>query len=139
MTLLVVDASVAVKWVCDEEHSARAAGILGAHDLTAPGLLYSEVASALARRAAAGDFDTDAALRKMRMIVRAGVTTVPDELLACGAISLSGVLRHPVYDCFYLALAIAEETRVVTADRALIAAAEAGGYGECVVWVEDAE
>ncbi len=29
-------------------------------------------------------------------------------------------LRHPVYDCFYLALAEAEEAPLVTADRRLL-------------------
>jgi predicted nucleic acid-binding protein len=45
---------------------------------------------------------------------------------------LSLGLRHPVYDCVYLAAAMAHGAPLLTADRALHAAAVAGGYGDAV-------
>jgi predicted nucleic acid-binding protein len=42
-----------------------------------------------------------------------------DEALALGL-----ALAHPVYDCVYLALAIASDARVVTADRRFRLAAQ---------------
>jgi predicted nucleic acid-binding protein len=40
--------------------------------------------------------------------------------LASRAFEIAAELRHPVYDCFYLALAEREEASLVTADRRLI-------------------
>jgi predicted nucleic acid-binding protein len=36
------------------------------------------------------------------------------------AVAIAAELSHPVYDCFYLALAESEDTMLVTADRRLI-------------------
>ncbi|MFL6803979.1 MAG: type II toxin-antitoxin system VapC family toxin [Xanthobacteraceae bacterium] len=43
--------------------------------------------------------------------------------MADRAITLAIDLRHPIYDCFYLALAQRENTAIVTADERLFAAA----------------
>jgi predicted nucleic acid-binding protein len=41
----------------------------------------------------------------------------PLATLAERALAIAEELRHPAYDCFYLALAEAKEARLVTADR----------------------
>ncbi len=45
--------------------------------------------------------------------------------LADSAAELCIILNHPVYDCFYLALARSEGAPLVTADKRLAAAAKA--------------
>ena len=45
------------------------------------------------------------------------LTLVPDEWLLDAAIALACELKHPVYDCLYLALADSLETAVITADQ----------------------
>jgi predicted nucleic acid-binding protein len=40
--------------------------------------------------------------------------------LTARALEIAAELRHPVYDCFYLALAESEDATLVTADRRLI-------------------
>ena len=42
---------------------------------------------------------------------------VPLEELVEDATRLALTLGHPVYDCLYLALAVREKTRLITADR----------------------
>jgi predicted nucleic acid-binding protein len=37
--------------------------------------------------------------------------------LAARALAIADELRHPAYDCFYLALAQARDARLITADR----------------------
>jgi len=44
----------------------------------------------------------------------------PTVWLVRRALQIATELRHPVYDCFYLALAEAEDAAVVTADRRLV-------------------
>ena len=48
------------------------------------------------------------------------------------ALALAADLRHPVYDCLYLALALRERTCVVTADKSFHRAALAAEHGEHV-------
>ena len=45
------------------------------------------------------------------------------EDLAADAMALAIDGRHPIYDCFYLALARRENAALITADEAMIAAA----------------
>jgi predicted nucleic acid-binding protein len=50
-------------------------------------------------------------------------SVIPIEELRVRALALAIELRHPIYDCFYLALAERENAPLVTADEAMIAAA----------------
>lgn len=133
----VVDACVAVKWVLDEPYADAARHLAATRALLAPALLHAEVANALSRRARRGEITPDEAVAMMHDIAFSLVDPVPDDFLAPAAVELSCALDHPVYDCFYLALAIAEDTQVVTADRTLMVAAQAGGLGDRVLWIED--
>ncbi|MDF2781136.1 MAG: PilT protein domain protein, partial [Geminicoccaceae bacterium] len=45
----------------------------------------------------------------------------PTAILASRAMMLALELDHPVYDCFYLALAESEQSAMLTADRRLLA------------------
>ena len=57
---LVVDASVAVKWLVAEEESDAARELLeSGEELHAPGLMASEIANALCRKARLGKSRTD--------------------------------------------------------------------------------
>ena len=41
--------------------------------------------------------------------------------LAARALAIAAELRHPAYDCFYLALAEVRDLKLITADRRLVA------------------
>src|SRR5580693_3892072 len=83
-----------------------------------------EAAKALWRRAQRGEINGEEAKERLSELYNAPVTTttIEDDLLA--AADLANVLRHPVYDCLYLAMAIRENTYVVTADRRFQAAVD---------------
>lgn len=112
---VVVDASVALKWVLDEP-GKEAADALLEEELIAPELWLLEAANALWRRARRGEISAEEAQERLAELFNAPVTTsaIENDLLA--AAELANVLGHPVYDCLYLALAIRENTHVVTAD-----------------------
>ena len=123
---VVVDASVALKWVLDEPGKDAADALLD-EELVAPALWLIEAANALWRRARRGEISADEAAERLTELHNAPITTVAieDDLLA--AARLANDLGHPVYDCLYLALAIREDTYVVTADRRFHAVVEAAG------------
>ena len=114
----VVDASVAVKWLVAESLSDEASSLLDAGlTLLAPALLFAEAANALWAMHRRGDLDRDELAGAVDLLRAAPVTT-PRSMrqLAASATRLAADLGHPVYDCFYLALAIHEQHPVVTAD-----------------------
>jgi predicted nucleic acid-binding protein len=117
----VVDASVAVKWLIDEEHTALA-GALSNRQMSAPSLLLIECANALLRRARAGDIPAPAVPAKVRALRLVPVRLVPSERYLEGAIALATELRHSIYDCLYLALALDKRAPLVTADGRFVEA-----------------
>jgi predicted nucleic acid-binding protein len=118
---IVVDASVAVKWVIAEEHSALA-DALSDRQMSAPSLLLIECANALLRRVRAGDILARAVPDKVRALRLAPVRLVPTERHLEGAVALATQLRHSLYDCLYLALALDERAPLVTADQRFVEA-----------------
>jgi predicted nucleic acid-binding protein len=117
---LIVDASVAIKWFIDEPGSDLARRLWrGEPDLFAPDLIVAEVCNAAWRKVRLGQSDPIQA-KEIAARLRHGVLELrPTAPLASRAIELALDLDHPVYDCFYLALAEAENVGFVTADRRL--------------------
>jgi predicted nucleic acid-binding protein len=123
---VVVDASVAVKWVLPEAGSDRAAAIRTADDdLIAPSLACAEIGSAIWRAVLRGDVSAAEARQNLLVAINHYWRIVPLEELAERAIDVAMRLRHPIYDCFYVALAERERCPMITADRRLITAAKA--------------
>lgn len=115
---LVVDASVGVKWVVDEAGSDLATALIPGRLLVIPALFWVEAANVLATKARRGELSAEAAADAWRDLALAPLETVPLEPAALEpALGLALDLRHPVYDCCYLALARARRTVLVTADR----------------------
>lgn len=117
MTRFVVDASVAVKWLVEEEDSAAADRLLEPrHELFAPRLMASEVGNALWRKVRMGELERSRAGVMAAAISEMAVRWMADEDTGPDAVRLSLALDHPVYDCVYLALAHRIGATLVTAD-----------------------
>ena len=116
---IVVDASVAVKWLIAEEHSGLAEALSG-RQMIAPALLLIECGNALLRRARMGDLPADTVVRKVRALRIAPLRLVPAEQHLDAAITLATQLRHSLYDCLYLALALVERVQLITADQRFV-------------------
>ena len=118
MTRYVVDASVAVKWLVREPLSHQASLLLAEGvSLLAPDLLFAEAANALWAMSARGDLE-DQEFHEAVQTLRMAPVLVPSTLLQLtpAASRLAADLGHPIYDCFYLALAIQEKAPLITAD-----------------------
>lgn len=124
---LVIDASVAVKFVVREPNSEAARHFIRIADpLIAPDWLLVEAASAMWRKVKRSELLSVHAERNLRELPSFFEQLHPSRELVEEAFGWSFRLRHSVYDCLYLALALREECGVVTADekfhRALLAA-----------------
>lgn len=118
---LVIDASVALKWVLNEPDK-DAADALMRDDLFAPDLLRIEAANALWAIQRRGGMTADEVQNRLALLVASPVrfSSYPDDVDE--ALSIACRLKHPVYDCVYLALAIRERATMVTADKRFLAA-----------------
>ena len=115
MRTLVVDASVAIKWVVEEAGTPDALA-LRRYRLSAPDLLIPECANILWKKVRRQEISREEALLAARLLERADVDLVPMRRLLEPATQLAIVLDHPAYDCIYLSLAQSTECSLVTAD-----------------------
>jgi predicted nucleic acid-binding protein len=128
---IVVDASVAVKWVLKEPRT-EAALALRDEELIAPTLWLAEAANALWRHVRLGELDRKQALARLSELENAPIASLAIEPHIAKALELATEADHPVYDCIYLALALHRRARVVTDDRRFLAAAARLNLGEHV-------
>lgn len=115
---LIVDASVGLKWfLSDEPQSTEARAILDTGEaLIAPDIVIAEVCNAAWRGVRAGRIRQMQAEAIARSLPGLFEVLIGGSVLAERAVVIAGHLDHAVYDCFYLALAEARDTLLVTAD-----------------------
>ena len=139
--MIVVDASLGVKWFLDEPFAVEAAALLASgEELLAPALFHIEVASTLVRQA-----NIDKTLAEpMRLaldgleglIASAAVRLVATEPESLGASAATAItIGHPLKDCIYLTLAMELDCDLVTCD-ARFAAKARGVWAQVQVLVE---
>ena len=132
--MVVVDASVAAKWLIAEPDSEVAAVLLdGSLDLHAPRLLASEIGNMLWRKAVKGSIDEYEADRLAAALLEMPLQWMDDEKTCVEAVRIALELGHPAYDCVYLALALLLGCKVVTADKRFVSAVASTTYGRIVV------
>lgn len=134
---LVVDASVAVKWLVDEEGSDRAIRLLkGGHECYVPRLLASEVGNALWRKARTGEIERGQAGAFAAAIPALAVRWMADEMVCADAVRLSLALNRALYDCVYLALAHRVGATLVTADARFVNALAGTEHAGAIAMLE---
>jgi predicted nucleic acid-binding protein len=120
---LVVDASVAAKWFFQEAKWEAARTLANQSQLLAPELILAEVGNAAWKRCRRAELSPADAIAIVGDLQKAFERLIPVSALATDAMRISAALSHPIYDCFYLALAEREHVPIVSADRRLQAAA----------------
>ncbi|MYH49013.1 MAG: type II toxin-antitoxin system VapC family toxin [Gammaproteobacteria bacterium] len=129
---VVVDASLAVKWLVEEDDSDKAHALLQsweARDVTriAPHLLPFEVAHALHRRTLRGELKAGDGARMIARLLESRLELRQPPGLHVRALRLAGQLNQSaVYDAHYLALAEMLGCELWTADERFYRAASPG-------------
>jgi len=114
---LVIDASIAVKWVVEEDGTPEALALRQKAKLIAPELLVAECANILWKKVQRGELLKDEALLAARLLQGAEIELLPTRFLFEAATRISIEIDHPAYDCLYLALAVEKECQLVSADE----------------------
>lgn len=124
---IVVDASVAAKWLFQEPDADRARALLvdtqaGRLSMLAPELLPVEIASSLWKRVYREGLPHDEVEAHYRRFLRLCPGLVGISALTETAFGLALANKHPIYDCLYVALALGIPCPLVTADERLFRA-----------------
>lgn len=128
---LVIDASVAVKWLLPEEGSDQATTLIEAgHDLYAPDLLVSETGNVLWKESRRGDLSDAAVQRLLAEFLDIRLRWVDSRSLAADALEIARRHDRSFYDSLYLALAHVIDGTLVTADARFTHALAATPHAE---------
>ncbi|TWT45289.1 tRNA(fMet)-specific endonuclease VapC [Phycisphaerae bacterium RAS1] len=121
--MIVVDASVAAKWLLPEAGEQEAQALLDSEErLAAPESIRIEVAGAVIKRYRSGKLEeTDARSRCAfwQSLIDSRLQLFPVEALFDRAMALAFQLKHGLPDCLYLAAAGDIGAGLITADRTL--------------------
>ncbi len=120
--MIVVDASVAVKWFLREDYSHEARKVASAGlKMVGPTLVQYETAGAFVRAMRRNDINATDAMQccqKWLHTLKAQVIRLESDHRDVTAGSrLAAQLQHPLADCIYLAMAERLDASLVTADR----------------------
>ncbi len=124
---LVIDASVAAKWLLSEPGTEDAERLYiacqeGRITPYAPEILPAEIASFLWKRFIRGFLEPERAVVLYARFSEIHPILAPILSLTKAALKLALDRRHPVYDCLYVALALEASCPLVTADEGLFRA-----------------
>ena len=122
---IVVDCSVAAKWVLPERDRGRAIRLLerwesGEITLIAPDLLLAEFASALAKRTRRKQISVEQAREAFQLMRRCAPRLYDMRPRLALALDISLQSNMSLWDCVYVALALEHDCPLVTADHRLV-------------------
>ena len=139
MSRYVIDASVALKWFVEEEYSRTAVGLLQPScGRLAPDLLLPELGNILWKKQRRKEIGREEGFRLLNDFKQIPVTLFPSRELLGRAFEIAVTFERTLYDSMYVALAIAENCPLVTADRKLYNALSAGAMAKHLCWIEHA-
>jgi predicted nucleic acid-binding protein len=134
----VVDASVAAKWLIPEPLSEAALRLRNRdYALFCPDLLYLEVGNVLWKKVRSGEIREGAARPLLRALLEAPLRAESSVAILPAAWEISVRYARSVYDSLYLALSLALDARLVTADRRFLRALSPTPLADRIVWVEE--
>ena len=136
MSLYVVDANVVAKWFVPEPLSDEAVRLLDdEHELASPDLLWPEVGNVVWKKSRAGQITPQEASRIVAALDTCPLTAFPSRLVLGGALEIAFGTGRSVYDSVYLALAVALECPLATADERLANALVGSPLARHVAWI----
>lgn len=138
MIPVVVDASVAAKWLVREPLTDEALRLRGPdYDLFCPDFLFLEVGNVLWKKVRSRELEEDIARLMVTALFEAPLRAERSAALLPAAWEISVRHDRSVYDAVYLALAVALDAPLVTADRRLLQALRSTEMENRIVWVKD--
>lgn len=125
----VVDASVVFGWFLPQGVKQGLSNMLEKpYTFLAPDLIFPEVCNGVWRLVQANNLSDQKGREILHLLPNTMDQVTPCAQLVQSAFEISVNLKHPAYDCFYLALAAQEKTQMITVDQRLINRLENSQY-----------
>lgn len=141
----IVDASVAVKWFLWEDRADFARRLLdgerfaGNQRLQVPELFFTEVGNIFWKYIRRRELTVEEAQATLASLVALPFKVHPHRPLMEAALTIASETDRTVYDSLYLALAVREQTMLITADERFYNALQNGPLAAYLLWIEDIE
>lgn len=135
---LVIDASVALKWIFPEEHSEEALKLFKTHsEASVPDFFFAEIGSVLWQRVKKGSITSEEAQLTAQSFESLPLTLVHHSTrpLLPAALEIAYQTGATVYDSLYVALAQREGSHCITADRKLVELLNKTPLANRVTWI----
>ena len=126
MSGIVIDASVALAWLLEEEDRPLDLGILEENNAIVPQIWQTETPNGLLMAERRGRMKYDEAYRRLESLLDLPISTDYDPDYRT-AFALAQTHQLTMYDAMYLELALRDGASLATLDRALRRAATAEG------------
>ncbi len=138
MTEIIIDASVAIKWLFEEPLQQYARYYLSPqYTRMAPDFIYLELFSATHKKVQFESLRVEDGLNSLRMLFNENVLKLmPFFFYLERAYEIANSIHHSIYDCLYLSLAEQQRSKVVTADRKFYDRVKKTEYAHCISWIE---
>jgi predicted nucleic acid-binding protein len=104
--------------------------------LAAPELIGPEIGNTIWKKVRRHELTPEEASEIVAAFPKIGVELHPSSVLLPSALELAVALDRTVYDCLYLALAVAQDCTLITADRKFHDAIAAGPLARHLQWIE---
>ncbi len=129
MAILVLDTTVLASYVLGDSSMRQESNRLLRlpYEFIAPDLWRAELANVFWKSVRAGHLTSEDALQMLPVVEGLVSITVSSMNLLSHALTLAIQADHPAYDCLFVALAVLEDTMLVSYDRRL-----ASKFGERV-------
>lgn len=120
MSVLVIDASVAIKWFFPEPHAINAIRLIDAgYDLIAPDLIFPECGNVLWKKWQRQEVVAEVISEVLKDLNGMNMEIVPSFNVINEASKIATTWRRSFYDSIYLALAVVNNGRMITGDEKL--------------------
>lgn len=135
---IIVDGSVAVKWFVPEQHADAALRLLQDNTgMGAPDIILAEVGNILWKKWRRGEIEPDAVLEMMLDFRKISLHLFNTDYLFVDAWHIAKNYSRSFYDSLYVALAVKNDCRMVTADLKLYNALKKTALRKHILWIED--
>src|SRR5262249_43943374 len=134
--ILVIDATVAVKWYVTEDYTDDAATLLeNVHELHAPELILPEFGNILWKKECRGEISGPEVRKIIDAFQQVDITLHSHTSLIKAALVGASMSRQTVYDWTYLALAVSLSSKFVTADERFFNALQNTSMAKYLTWI----
>lgn len=134
---VIVDVSVAIKWFIPENFYLNARQLLVSKPtLIAPSFILPELGNILWKKAIRAEITKIEASQIFNLCQSRLFTFVSTTPLMGLSFEMALDLKHPVYDCFYLAAAKMNKCPLITADKDFFIKVNKSPWESNIQWIE---